>query len=386
MSLFVEELIVYLLYLSSNIVNMFLLCNAVLKRRHSITVWVVYTIIKTIIVNIVFRMYCDELIRTNEWMRCIYLTLVSVFAVLTYIMILYTFEEDLSKLAVVSVCAELIAVCLGYISKVVTNLLIGESPFREGAPLHFMDFVSPIISIFLTLVLIRTGKKWIEKIRQWEVRRKKIVIAFFMGYMFFSITSMYFSFERMIVLDGIGSLVFGAILLVRFVNYFHRETLWKNDLLKKRQRLAQMQYETVALQMEKMRQMQKEIAVQMQEIMALSESTENKTEQIEKYIVRLKQHSENVTNGIFCNDWLLDMVLHSAKKKCVEKGIHAEFYLQGYQKSDSHSKKLAEDVNELLESAIKKAKRELFLQIANVKGQIIIKWEIDGKEHSLMWF
>ena len=207
-----------------------------------------------------------------------------------------------------------------------------------------------------------------------------------MGYMFFSITSMYFSFERMIVLDGIGSLVFGAILLVRFVNYFHRETLWKNDLLKKRQRLAQMQYETVALQMEKMRQIQKEIAVQMQEIMALSESTENKTEQIEKYIVRLKQHSENVTNGIFCNDWLLDMVLHSAKRKCVGQGIHAEFYLQGYQKSDLHSKKLAEDVNKLLETAIKKAKRELFLQIANVKGQIIIKWEIDGKEHSLMWF
>ena len=99
MSVFMEELIIYILYLSSNITSMFLLCNATMKRRHAPTVWIVYCIIKTIIVNIVFRIFCDELIRTNEWMRCIYLTLVSVFAILTYIMMLYTFEEELSKIA-----------------------------------------------------------------------------------------------------------------------------------------------------------------------------------------------------------------------------------------------------------------------------------------------
>jgi len=44
MSLFLEELIIYLLYMSSNIASMFLLCNATMKRRRPFTVWIIYTI------------------------------------------------------------------------------------------------------------------------------------------------------------------------------------------------------------------------------------------------------------------------------------------------------------------------------------------------------
>ena len=99
----------------------------------------------------------------------------------------------------------------------------------------------------------------------------------------------------------------------------------------------------------------------------------------------LKHHSQSVTSGVFCNDWFLDSVLHSAKKKCQEKGIEAEFYLQGYQKEDINGEKLAKDVGELLESAIDKANQAVFLQISNVKGQIIIKWEIDGRGQTFLW-
>lgn len=385
MSLFMEELTIYLLYLSANIASMFLLCNAVMKRRRPLTALVIYTIFKTVIVNVVFRMFCDELIRTNELMRSIYLTLVSVFAILTYIMILYTFEEDFSKIAIVSVSAEMVAVGLGYMAKAITLLPIGESPFRENAPLRIMDFAAVILTILLTLIVLRVERKWIEKIRRWEVTRKKTIMVLFVIYLLFSIVSMYFSFERMIFLDGIASVIFSVILLVQFVNYFHRETLWKNDLLKKRQRLAQMQYEAIVLQMEKMEQMQKEIETQMQTVLKLSEDSENMTEQVERYIMSLKRHSENVTTGIFCNDWLLDSVLHSAKKKCQEKGIAAEFYLQGYQKEGVNSEKLAEDVHRLLETAMMQVNGELYLQIANVKGQIIIKLECDGKEQTILW-
>lgn len=385
MSLFLEELIIYLLYMSSNIASMFLLCNATMKRRRPFTVWIIYTIFKTVIVNIVFRVFCDELIHTNEWMRSIYLTLVSVFAVLTYIMILYTFEEELSKIAIVSVCTELVAVSLGYISRAITNTLIGENPFRENAPFHIMDLVSAVLTILMTLALLKIGKKWIDKIRCWKVVRKKTVMVGFAGYLLFSLVSMYFSFEEMIYLDGIGSVIFSMILLVQFANYFHRKTLWKNETLKKQQKLAHMQYEMVVVQMEKMEQMHKEIETQMQTVLKLSEESENMTEQVERYLASLKQHSQNVTTGIFCNDWFLDSVLHSAKKKCQEKGIQAEFYLQGYQNAGGYNEKLAKDIQRLLESAMQKANEELYLQVANVKGQIMIKMECDGKEETFMW-
>ena len=385
MSLFIQELIIYLLYMSSNIASMFLLCNATMKRRRPLTVWIIYTIFKTIIINVIFRIFCDELIHTNEWMRSIYLTLVSVFAVLTYIMILYTFEEELSKIAIVSVCAELVAVSLGYISRAVTNTLIGAEPFRESAPLHIMDFVAAVLTILMTLALLKAGKKWIEEIRRWKVVRKKMVMAGFVSYLLFSLVSMFFSFEEMIYLDGIGSVVFSMILLMQFTNYFHRKTLWKNETLKRQQRLAQMQYEAVVLQMEKMEQMHKEIETQMQTVLKLSKGSTNMTEQVERYLMSLKHHSQSVTSGVFCNDWFLDSVLHSAKKKCQEKGIEAEFYLQGYQKEDINGEKLAKDVGELLESAIDKANQAVFLQISNVKGQIIIKWEIDGRGQTFLW-
>lgn len=385
MSLFIEELIIYLLYMSSNIVSMTLLCNATMKRRRPLTVWIIYTIFKTIIVNVVFRIFCDELIHTNEWMRSIYLTFVSVFAILTYIMILYTFEEELSKIAIVSVCAELVAVSLGYISRAITNTLIGADPFRESAPFHIMDFVAAVLTILMTLALLKIGKKWIEEIRRWEVAKKKLVMVWFVGYLLFSLVSMYFSFEEMIYLDGIGSVIFSMILLVEFANYFHRKALWENETLKREQRLAHMQYEMVVLQMEKMEQMQKEIETQMQTVLKLSENSENITEQVERYLMSLKRHSQNVTMGIYCNDWFLDYVLHSAKKKCQEKGIMAEFYLQGYQNARGHNEKLAKDLQELLESAMQNAKDELYLQVANVKGRIMIKLEFDGKEDTFMW-
>ena len=59
--------------------------------------------------------------------------------------------------------------------------------------------------------------------------------------------------------------------------------------------------------------------------------------------------------------------------------------MQGYQKEDINGEKLAKDVGELLESAIDKANQAVFLQISNVKGQIIIKWEIDGRGQTFLW-
>ena len=63
----------------------------------------------------------------------------------------------------------------------------------------------------------------------------------------------------------------------------------------------------------------------------------------------------------------------------------AEFYLQGYQNAGGHNEKLAKDIQGLLESAIQNTRNELYLQVANVKGRIMIKMECDGKEDTFMW-
>lgn len=385
MSLLMEELIVYLLFVTSNIASMFLLCNATMKRRRSLAVWAIYAILKTLIVNVVFRIIYADLIQTSEIAQSIYMTFVSVSAILTYIVLLYTFEEEFSKIAILSVCAELVSVNLGYISKAVTNILIGEPLLEVKAPLHIIDFSSAILTVLLTLGFLRLVRKWVVKVYEWEVRRKKTVMILFVIYMMYSTLSMYFSFDRMIFFDGVASAVIGVGLLILYINYFHREMLWRNDDLKRRQTIARMQYEAVVLQSEKMEQMQKEIQMQMKNILELSETAENKTEQIERYIMSLKQHSENVSTGIFCDDWFLDSVLHSARRKCQKKGIEVEFYLQGYQKVGKHSEELAKDVHEMLESAILKTKKEISLQVASMKGQIVIKLGCDGKERTLLW-
>ena len=381
----IQDAIVYALELLSNITAMLIFCNAVLKRRHSYKVCIIYITLKSLILNIGFKVFLADLIATNGIINSIYMVLVTAAAILTYLVLLYTFDEDFAKTAILCSFSELITMLIGNSVVITTNLLAGDPIWAVEGKLHVIDFFMPLITWMIVWVVLKLGKPLWQRLRNWEVKHKKVVMAVFFFYLMFSIISMYMHHDEYVLLLGVFMALGGCFLLIGYVNYFHRKTLRENEVLKKRQAVARLQYEAVVLEMEKMEQMQKEIQMQMQTIFNLSESAENKTEQIEKYIMDLKRHSENIVTGVYCDDWFLDSVLYYAKKKCEGKGIVAEFYLQGYQKNPNRSEVLANDMRQLLDKKIEKTERELSLRVATVKGQVVIKVNSAGKEETVLF-
>lgn len=380
----VQTIIDYLIQVFSSIFCMMMCCDAVMKRRHRMTAYIVYVVTKTLIVNVFLLKYQLEYLGADGAIRSIYTGLLILAALLTYLFLLYTYDEDFVKIAIVSVGAELVTLIPGYIGKAIPAAFVGESLYEQIPTLHPTDFLTPFIAIAITYVALKLSNRAIQRLRNWEVKRKKTVMCIFVAYLSLSIYTMNGTLEEEAKIISVLNALLFAYLLIRYVNHFHQKMLWEKDSLKKQHSMVKMQYEAIVLQTEKIEHMQNEIQTQMQEILRISETAENKTEQIERYIASLKKQSENLTLGIFCDDRYLDQVCYYAKQLCDDKGIDCDFYLQGYQCKGEQTQKLAEEVGEMLENTIKKAKKEISMHMTTVKGQVVIRLGCDGREEHII--
>lgn len=385
MSLMLQEIIVSFLFLSTNLSQLIVYLNAILKRRCSLNVFVIYILIKTVIVNILFKIVLADAISSNFIIKNIYLGLIVFTAILSYIVLLYTFNEHFAKIAVISTCVEMFTTIIGYLSRFITNLMVGKVSFYVGAPLYPTDFLLPVIVAIISCFVLKLIKKLAPKLRTWDVKHKKFTMTIFFVYIGFTIYTMHMDIGNFAVYSGYLNTILFLYILVRYVNYYHRTMLWENEMLKKQQHIAKMQYEGVVLQSEQIEHLQNEIDTQMQTVLSLSENAENKSEQIQNYITSLKQRAENISLGMFCDDKNLDFVLYQAVQKCKNKGIEVDFNLQGYKSEPKKSEKLSDDIQKILHNSINKANEKVAFSVATIKGNTVIKTAIDGKEKVTLW-
>lgn len=385
MSLMLQEIIVSFLFLSTNLSQLIVYLNAILKRRCSLNVFVIYILIKTVIVNILFKIVLADAISSNFIIKNIYLGLIVFTAILSYIVLLYTFNEHFAKIAVISTCVEMFTTIIGYLSRFITNLMVGKVSFYVGAPLYPTDFLLPVIVAIISCFVLKLIKKLAPKLRTWDVKHKKLTMTIFFVYIGFTIYTMHMDIGNFAVYSGYLNTILFLYILVRYVNYYHRTMLWENEMLKKQQHIAKMQYEGVVLQSEQIEHLQNEIDTQMQTVLSLSENAENKSEQIQNYITSLKQRAENISLGMFCDDKNLDFVLYQAVQKCKNKGIEVDFNLQGYKSEPKKSEKLSDDIQKILHNSINKANEKVAFSVATIKGNTVIKTAIDGKEKVTLW-
>lgn len=385
MSLMLQEIIVSFLFLSTNLSQLIVYLNAILKRRCSLNVFVIYILIKTVIVNILFKIVLADAISSNFIIKNIYLGLIVFTAILSYIVLLYTFNEHFAKIAVISTCVEMFTTIIGYLSRFITNLMVGKVSFYVGAPLYPTDFLLPVIVAIISYFVLKLIKKLAPKLRTWDVKHKKLTMTIFFAYIGFTIYTMHMDIGNFAVYSGYLNTILFLYILVRYVNYYHRTMLWENEMLKKQQHIAKMQYEGVVLQSEQIEHLQNEIDTQMQTVLSLSENAENKSEQIQNYITSLKQRAENISLGMFCDDKNLDFVLYQAVQKCKNKGIEVDFNLQGYKSEPKKSEKLSDDIQKILHNSINKANEKVAFSVATIKGNTVIKTAIDGKEKVTLW-
>ncbi len=385
MTTVIQETILYLLFLCTNVTQWVIYLNATMKRRRPLKVLIIYSFVKSLLVNVLFKTLIDNLFVNNEIIKVIYSGVIILVAILTYVVLLYTFNEHFTKIAIIGMAVDVFASLIGYASILFTNLIAGKALFAVEPPLYPTDFLSPFIAFLFIHIVLKVIKRFEIRIKSWDVKYKKLTMSVFIVYMCYSFYSMNHDFDRNVDLIGAFSAMLFSYILVIYVNHYHRTMIWENEMLKKQQFIAKMQYEGVVLQSEQIEHLQSEIDIQMEKVLQLSKNADNKSEQIKNYIVSLKQRAEDISVGMLCDDKYLDFVLYEAIQKCKTKGIETAFNLQGYKTNAQISKNLANDIKKILNDSVKKAKKKINFSVATIKGNVIIKLETDGKEKIILW-
>ena len=163
----IQTIIDYLILVFSSLAAMTMCCNAIMKRRRRLTVYIVYVTVKTLIVNGYFYGYQVMCLGAEGTIRSIYMGLLILTAMLSYLFLLYTFDEDFVKIAIISMGAELFALVASHIGKTISAVLIGEKVYEEIPTLHPTDLLTPLITIGITYAMLKLGNKVVQRLRDW---------------------------------------------------------------------------------------------------------------------------------------------------------------------------------------------------------------------------
>jgi len=267
---------------------------------------------------------------------------------------------------------------LGCTIQIILHKITGYSEGGLGAPFTPVDLLVPLLTIWISSILVKLFDPLFRKIRSWQIKQEKIVMGVFLIYQIMGILSL--QGEMTDTFSGMIYMFFFAViwLFVSSIYYFHKKTKLENEALRKQHAIAKLQYEAVTLQIERLKQMQQEIQSQMEEVSVMNISAE-KTKEMESYIFKLKKQAESITAGIYCDDWYLDFVLCQLRKTGQEKGIQMNFYLQGYQ-TPNNSETVATCLTTLWNTLLQKGITSCSLRMVTVKGNTVMKINCDCKE------
>lgn len=189
MGIMIEKTIVYLFIITSAVLCWAAVTNVTLKKRHSYKVFFIYIAVKSVCTNLLFQVWLAEEMASSDMVRSIYICLVTIFAIASYLVMLYTFDESFEKIAVISSIADFVGAFISSMSLAMANM-IGGKAMGQDVPLHWSDFMIPVIGGCMIVLLLKVGTKLWEKIRKWEVKHKKLVMVIFSVYLSCSVASM----------------------------------------------------------------------------------------------------------------------------------------------------------------------------------------------------
>lgn len=350
-----------------------------MKRKHSLKIWLTYSAIKTFVMDSVFWCFLYEELQTNANVQSVFLILLTVFSVLNFIVLFYTYCEKYVKVMIVAIIAEMLDVILANLLVILVNVVSGREIMAYYVPFRVVDILYPIAIVVIIPLVCKVLEPMFRRIRNMQIKHTKIWFCIVVIYILMAMHSNFVSYQQGIL--EMYVLATGVVLCVilGYIRVYHQKVMWEKEYLEKQQRLAKMQYSAITLQIEKMERAQKEINEQIQRILEMPEH-KKKTTLIESYITGLKKQSDAITQGMYCASWFLDSVLCHQMLVSKERGIETRYQLQGYQKGTVREEDLAELVHYLLETYISdNTTKKVSLDMASLKGQLVIQLKGDGK-------
>ena len=374
-----ESTVVYLFTMISGVMGWALTTNVMLKRRHSYNIFIIYILVKVVCTNLTFQVWLADEMAASSVLKTVYICLLTMFAIMSYLVMIYTFDEPFDKIAIISSGCDLFGAFVAAIAKGITDFL-NEVVLGEVISFPIFSLLMPFICGGILLLVLKYSRRFCERIRRWNIKHKKLVMTIFFVYLLLSIVSMQMSYNSIvtIMVTSIFFFVLGLISLKVMVNYYYKKAKMENDILKRQQSLLQMQYEAVTRQAVRMELAKEEIKKHMEQMWELRRQNNLKSEEVEAYIADLKARSQEITEGVFCDDWQMDCALCHIMNECRKREIAVSFYLQGYHKAQQ-SEGIAEKVMQFVSIILDDKVERLEIRITSMKGKVVGKINYHGE-------
>lgn len=345
---------------------------------------------KVIWVNTIVRYILMPQYMDTEWCQLLYFVTVLANLFFGFFCPKMTYRGSLVKVMLATCVCEMAATLIFFVTNAAMNLPAGLPAAEVYIPVQWSDLWGIVIFAVLFGILCFLFAKKLKRLRSKEPRHRKALGCLEIGYILMAIYSVLndpYDFGSYFDVVKVTLLVIVAVVTAVGVQIFHiyrKRVKLENEYYHLSQNLMETYYGELLSQTQKIKQYQKTLQLQMEE-MQKYEKQELSSEKLTAYLTDLRQQYDEITMGIYCQDWVIDALLSQKKKLCKEKGIQIEFYFQNYQGSAGQNKALLQQLVQTLDTAIqqvekKKGDKYLKLQCSCVKGQIVLKVEQTGRK------
>lgn len=351
------------------------------------------------------------------WSATLQTAVSSVLGVVTMFIMIATYQNEILKVIFAALLGEIYFTLVEMLAVVGVNGLEGKTDLLLIYDrLQPMDFLIPVLFGTGIVLLKLFGGRWLARYRDVRIRHRQLFWFAIVAYFIIAQTNGMTVIGQeagLVTATGmpfIGIAVLLVVLLGLVYRDYRRQVRGESQFLSTQFQLLQTHYESIRTQMQRMEMCQKLVDEQMAEIVRRGEdvvATEScdrckdtevaaakgeemikngiseKKEVILRYLDDLRSEYQNISAGMYCQDWMVDAVLYTQIRAAKERGIKVDCNVQGYQCGAVSQERLAQLLYSLFEFGMQEneklqeqAKRYIHVKLQNVLGNLAVCFEV----------
>ena len=350
------------------------------------------------------------------WSATLQTAVSSVLGVVTMFLMIATYQNESLKVIFAALLGEIYFTLVEMLAVVGVNGLEGKTDLLLIYDrLQPMDLLIPVLFGTGIVLLKLFGGRWLARYRDVRIRHRQLFWFAIVAYFIIAQTNGMIVIGQeagLVTATGmpfIGIAVLLVVLLGLVYRDYRRQVRGESRFLSTQFQLLQTHYESIRTQMQRMEMCQKLVDKQMKEIVRrgenvaatencdsckdtaavaascneVAESGQQRKEVILRYLDDLRNEYQNISAGMYCQDWMVDAVLYTQIRAAKERGIKVDCNVQGYQRGAVSQERLAQLLYSLFEFGMQEneklqeqAKRYIHVKLQNVLGNLAVCFEV----------
>ena len=174
--------------------------NVMQRRKRSQKPEIIYWTVKMLILDLFLAIVMGGYMEYHRGLYTFYIIMKSITAVTNFLILYYTYEGGAVKTALYGMASELSAVTLGGI---LLFVIYGrEDNLQQVAYLYPVTWRSLLFSVLcfaVFAVIYLLFGKYLKRLRDYQIRHKKIWMTFFIGYVSMTLIQVFFEYSAVVV-------------------------------------------------------------------------------------------------------------------------------------------------------------------------------------------